>query len=402
MRAVWITRSFLDYRIPVYRELSSLLGGNLSLIYNAEVIPDRVRVKATEHFCEKAIGMRGEWRIGRRIYTNLLANSAIRVPWQPHLLHEVRRNRPDVMITDGFFQWTASAIWLRMKGESAHVLCYERTAHTERNAQWYRKYYRQWALRYVDSMCCNGRLCGEYAIKMGMPKERIIYGHMAADTEGLSQQVGQVSQEQINDFRNGLSINGICLIYVGQMIPRKGVRQLLMAWSDIRAPLDSQATLLLVGDGPEKTELEAFCRHRGLKNVRFAGAVDYDKLPLYYASADALVIPTLEDNWSLVVPEAMSCGLPILCSKYNGCWPELVQEGRNGWVFDPLAPADIIRCLKECLASKNKLTSMAMESRIIVQEHSPRHAAIAIFRACQLAVAARCPEKVSSAAYHES
>ena len=141
MRAVWITRSFLDYRVPVYRELSAVMGGDFALIYNADVVPPRVRAKACAALGENAIGLCGEWRVGSKVVVNRAANSGIRVPWQPGLLRTVRSYKPDVVITDGFFQWTAAALWLRWRDHVPHVLCYERTAHTERNAQWYRRLY---------------------------------------------------------------------------------------------------------------------------------------------------------------------------------------------------------------------------------------------------------------------
>ena len=82
-------------------------------------------------------------------------------------------------------------------------------------------------------------------------------------------------------------------------------------------------------------------RELQLSNVLFTGAIPYEDTALYYSLADIFVMPSLEDKWSLVVPEAMSLGLPILCSIYNGCWPELVREGENGWVFDPQKPEEL-------------------------------------------------------------
>ena len=196
-----------------------------------------------------------------------------------------------------------------------------------------------------------------------------------------------------------------------------------------------------MGDGPERQSLEQSAKSKGL-NVRFIGPVDYDKLAPYYAAADAFIIPTLEDNWSLVVPEAMACGLPILCSKYNGCWPELVQEGRNGWVFDPLDPADTVRCLAQCARLKAEsrkqkaesaeacadapthrrpdapatadqfqlsafqhfsfqkpsiLQQMGEQSREILKDHTPRKAAEAIYRACEIAIKHRSAKALTSA-----
>ena len=396
MRAVWVTRSFLDYRVPVYSALSSLLEKQLAVIYNAEAVPERAQSKLRAALGDNAIGLTGERCLGPNVVVNRAANSTIRLPWQPGLLREVCRHKPEVLISDGFFQWTAAALWSRVKYGVPHVLCYERTAHTERNAQWYRRLYRKWALRYVDAMCCNGRLCREYAEGFGMAAERITCGHMAADTYGLKAALNSVTPGAVQDLRCRFDLSGTCLLYVGRLTVRKGLWQLLTAWSRLEPSSASRASVLLVGCGSERTRLESFCQANHLTNVHFVGAVDYDNLAPYYAAADAFVIPTLEDNWSLVVPEAMTCGLPVLCSKYNGCWPELVQEGRNGWVFDPLSPADMLRCLEECLRSKTRLASMGQESLALVRDHTPKKAAAAVFEACRLALAARSPARIVS------
>ncbi len=196
----------------------------------------------------------------------------------------------------------------------------------------------------------------------------------------------KIVPQDISDLRWRLSLKGTCLLYVGRLTREKGLRQLLGAWAEMKPGLNQNASLLLVGSGPDRDFLENTCKVQGLNNVRFTGAIDYDDLALFYAVASAFVIPTLEDNWSLVVPEALACGLPVLCSKYNGCWPELVQEGRNGWVFDPLDPVDTVRCLEECVRSEMKLTSMGSESTRLIRDYTPRKAAESVLKACELAM----------------
>jgi len=176
---------------------------------------------------------------------------------------------------------------------------------------------------------------------------------------------------------------------VGGLVPRKGVAELLRAWTVLAGQVPSHAaTLLLVGDGPQREELERYCVTHELANVRFTGAVDYDALGPYYRAADAFVIPTLSDNWSLVVPEAMACGLPILCSKYNGCWPELVAPA-NGWVFDPLDVDDMVTCLRKCIQARDTLRDMGRKSLEIIGNHTPRHAAEVILKTCAIAMRSR-------------
>jgi len=264
-------------------------------------------------------------------------------------------------------------------------MCYERTTHTERNAQRHRVAYRKWVMRWIDAMCCNGRLSGEYAQSLGFPAERITYGHMVADVDGMKQAVERVSDSQVMALKARLDLRGLVFLYVGRLVPRKGIDELLRAWRVFSSESQSgAATLLLVGDGACRSDLEQSCATHRLGNVRFAGAVDYDMLAPYYKVADVFVIATLEDNWSLVVPEAMACGLPVLCSKYNGCWPEYVTPA-NGWVFDPLDRRDTVACLRQCLAASDRLSEMGETSQKIILNHTAKQAAAAIMNACGIA-----------------
>jgi glycosyltransferase involved in cell wall biosynthesis len=236
-------------------------------------------------------------------------------------------------------------------------------------------------------MCCNGKLCGEYAQSLGFPEEKITYGHMVADSTSLQNSSAKVTDKQVSDLRTKYDLKGTILLYVGRLIPRKGLIKLLNAWKRFISGISAdKATLLLVGDGPQRGELEQYIKENNLNNVRFTGSVDYDSLAPYYKAAYAFIIPTLEDNWSLVVPEAMACGLPILCSKYNGCWPELVHPGENGWVFDPLDHKDVLQCLKKCIELKSRLPQMGEKSKVIVSDHTPVKAAESILRACKIAM----------------
>jgi len=392
LRITWVARSFLDYRIPVFQSLAELVGQNLKIIFSEDYVPDRVCSKAKRVFGERAIALSGEWKLGPEDRDGM-ANSRLSIRFHPGLFHAIADSEPDVVIGDGFFKWTFAALLHRIMKGTPIVLCYERTFHTERNAQWYRTFYRRQVVRLTDAMCCNGKLCGEYSQWLGMAPERITYGHMAADTHGLAQKGSAVLPSTIESLRRKWQIQGLLLLYVGRLIALKGVRQLLRAWTLFENMHPEDITLVLVGDGELSGELKALCRQKNLKRVRFIGPVDYDEIAQYFAAADALIMPSLEDNWSLVVPEAMACGLPILCSEYNGCWPELVKSGENGWVFDPLDSRDILRVLRFCLENSEDLKSMGVKSQQIVSQYSPENAARSILHACQIALARK--EKTS-------
>lgn len=385
LKAIYVTRSFLDYSVPVFKELSDLFNGKLHVIFSSDYVPDRVTRRIIAVLGERAIGMRGERRIGPNEDTGF-ANSTYRLVYQPGLIKQISSIKPDVLIGDGFFQWTFYAYLYKLWRATPLVVCYERTFHTERKAQWIRTAYRRFVLRYIDSMCCNGTLCSEYTQWLGMPINRITTGHMVASTESMAEQAATVSDIERKSLRQNWGEHEIVFLSVGRLIQLKGYRELLQAWAMLQQKVSHFAALVIVGSGPEEENLKNIVQSLSLKSVFFVPHVDYDQIAKYYASADVLVMPTLEDNWSLVVPEAMACGLPVLCSKYNGCWPELIKPDVNGWVFDPLCVEDTCNTLHKCLEAKNHLKEMGTESKAIVSQFTPSHAAKAILDACQIAI----------------
>ena len=127
----------------------------------------------------------------------------------------------------------------------------------------------------------------------------------------------------------------ISLVYAGLLIPRKGILEflrLLSAWAQ-RHPY-RRIEFQIAGDGPQRAALDAVSRPPNLA-VRFLGNVAYDELPHVYGRSSILVLPTLEDEWGVVVNEAMAAGLPILGSVYSQAVEELVIDGKTGWTFVP-------------------------------------------------------------------
>lgn len=386
MHITYVARSFLDYRIPVFQALNTMLDGRFHIIYSADYVPNRVHDKAKQALGDHAIGMRGEKRIGPNEFAGF-ANSAVRIVYQPGLISEITKTKPDVLIGDGFFQWTSFALLYKLIKKIPLVLCYERTFHTERNAQWVRTAYRRFVLNFVDAMSCNGQLSSEYTQRLGMPTSRITTGHMVADTENLKQQIASVLASKCERLRKMWGDKNLVFLAVGKLIKRKGLKQLLLGWALLQEKMRSNPALVIIGTGPEENALRNLAKEKNLKSVYFPGSIDYDDIAQYYAAADVFVMPTLEDNWSLVVPEAMVCGLPVLCSKYNGCYPELVRSGENGWVFDPLNEQETFQALKRCIEKNARLKQMGQRSKEIVSAYSPRSAAKAILDACKIAMA---------------
>lgn len=379
MKIVWSTLWFLDYRIPVFKELSKIENVDFYLIYNKEVNSESINQKVQAALGDHAIPMTGEKRLGSDSVSGF-ANKDFRIPYQPGLVKQIRKLNPDVMVSDGFFQWTYAPLYLKATKAIPHVMCYERTAYTERNAQLIRKLYRKLALKWIDVICCSGKLCGEYVESLGFDRKNITFGHMVADTHGMIKE-----STLVDSLRQKLGINSMVYLFVGQMIERKGVMNLLRAWNDFTSGITDKPSLLLIGSGVQDDLIRAEIKDQKLDTVKFIGRINYDDIADFYQIADILIVPTLEDNWSLVVPEAMSCGLPVITSLYNGCWPELVQT-QNGWVMDPLDHGNFVKTLIESYTHRSDFKTMGQASLEIVKNFTPATAARNVYDSCQKAI----------------
>jgi len=114
---------------------------------------------------------------------------------------------------------------------------------------------------------------------------------------------------------------------------QKGLQRFL---ETVREVWPSWVTMCIAGDGPDKDNLNRWLQGSSLSSkVRLMGQLKTSELVELLAAADIFVLPSMLDPNPLSVIEALWAELPIMLSQRCGNWPEAVEIGNNGWVFDP-------------------------------------------------------------------
>lgn len=131
--------------------------------------------------------------------------------------------------------------------------------------------------------------------------------------------------------KHGLPIDLPMILFCGKFLTQKRPLDLLRAFALFRNQLE--ASLVFVGEGPLKGEMERFIAERRLANVYFLGFRNQGELPACYAMADVFVLPSGFEPWGLVVNEAMCFGLPVIASNQVGAAADLVRHGENGFRY---------------------------------------------------------------------
>ncbi len=132
----------------------------------------------------------------------------------------------------------------------------------------------------------------------------------------------------------GLSDDDFVILYVGILVERKRVEDLIAAAAQLR-PCHPHLKLIVAGEGELRKGLEAQVAQKGLKGtVIFPGRVPDDILPAIYALADVFVLPSSEEGLGVVLLEAMASGKPVIASRTSGIL-SVVDDRRTGLLFEP-------------------------------------------------------------------
>jgi glycosyltransferase involved in cell wall biosynthesis len=131
------------------------------------------------------------------------------------------------------------------------------------------------------------------------------------------------------------------LLYVGRLGAEKEIEQIKPVLAAIPG-----ARLAIVGNGPHRAELESYFAGT---NTYFVGYLAGVELAAAYAVADAFIFPSRTETLGLVLLEAMAAGCPVVAARSGGI-PDIVTDGKNGYLFDPNDPEGAIVATQKLLA----------------------------------------------------
>jgi glycosyltransferase involved in cell wall biosynthesis len=172
------------------------------------------------------------------------------------------------------------------------------------------------------------------------------------------------------------------IVTVGRLVPWKQLNHLIEAVSECE-----DAGLVIVGDGPERSRLEALARQRQLADrVYFAGQRSKEETFGLMSACDLFVLNSTYEGFPHVVLEAMSAGLPVVATEVGGT-PELVRDGENGLLIAANANGALSKTLMKLVTSseeRQRLAAGAQETTQRFRRSTMIEATEATLRACAL------------------
>ena len=218
-------------------------------------------------------------------------------------------------------------------------------------------------LRLADCIVVVNREVERFVLALGIPATRVVRIPNAVETSQFYPASG--AEEMATRRRLDLPAGKTIVLYVGRLEPVKGLDILLRAWALLPEHVRVNALLLIVGGGPEHEKLLGLADSLGVhESVLLTGSKQ--DVRDYYWAADIFVLPSRAEGLSNAMIEAMACGLPVVASNVGGA-PDMVEEGKNGTLFEAESHNELAQKLASMFAMQNRWIEMGALARQSVE-----------------------------------
>jgi len=341
-RVAWLTSGFSPYRVPLWNALCDIVPTKVFLLSEQEKIRQWKRD-------DSALRVGLESIPGKQIYIG-------RLDWSLNVSYFSVHRRlsaydPDALVIDGYESpgYWAGLRWARRHSITSVMHSGTTNLSSVMGGVSLFDFVKTQFVKRFDAYYTYGKYAAEYLVGHGANESRIVIGQNLSDTTMTA------TCDRLSGRPNP------SLLYVGQLIPRKGVLEMLQALSGLK---DISWDCTIVGSGPLQPQIDSEIKSHGLEaRVTLAGSRDAVETALLYRQHDILVMPSLREVWGLVTNEALLSGLFVVGSNHAASCMELIQEGINGVLVDP-TPAGIregLRCaLTMPLPKRTQIRQTAM------------------------------------------
>jgi len=226
---------------------------------------------------------------------------------------------------------------------------------------------KQQLMALFDSALVGGNPQKRYVASFGLSQKKIFTGYDAVDNDYFSSRADEI-RGRADEIRARFDLPEHYFLSLGRFVTKKNLATLIRAYRMfLNANPETRTHLVMVGSGEEDSALRKLCHElrlpvydkgnsgssdvvekagqdEGAPGIHFYGFRQIEDNLVFYSLADAFVLPSLWEEWGLVVNEAMASGLPVIVSETAGCAEDLLLAGRLA------APPRLSENQRECLA----------------------------------------------------
>lgn len=384
-RLAIITTHPIQYQVPWFRRLAQ--GGEIDLTVFFCMLPD-ARQQGD------GFGVEFQWDVPLlEGYPYRVLNNVARQPSltafsgcdTPEVGEIVKRGGYDAVLVNGWVVKSClQALWACRRHGIPCIVRGESNALRPR--AWHKRLVHRLLLSQYSAFLAIGKANREFYLQNGVRASRIFMTPYGVDNAWFSSHAAGVRDLRADIRRQwGIDPDAFVFLFSGKLIPKKRPLDIIRAMAEVRdnAAVKKKAHLLVAGDGALRGACVELARTLQIP-VTFAGFLNQQAMPRAYVASDCLVLPSDNgETWGLVVNEAMASGLPAVVSDQVGCHPDLIVQGKTGFVFPCGNIQALSRCLADMAATPLQCRKMGESATVRVSGYTDEAVAAGIVKALE-------------------
>ena len=372
MKHLFFANILPPYRIGLYNKISEKLNGNIKFYFDSYSETNR-----KWNSFDNSIKFKYEildsfkFHFSTKTSNNTKSFHTIYFPFK--VLKTCFSEKPDTIVSLEMGLRSISCIIYSKIYKKKVFMLSEVTEQSEQKISILKKIIRKFIIKYINGGIAHGLSSFNYLVKLGLSHDKIIISPDAVDNDFF---ISESKKYTKTDLRRNLKIDydAFVFLYVGQFIHRKGIDILFSVMQDLKEQ-EKQKKIVVLIVGGSRSELENVIENFDENFFRLAEFKQIYQLVPYYIVSDCLIFPTRQDVWGMVVNESIACGLTVVVSKYAGCSIDLIEDEKNGYIFDPLDRNSFLQILEKCLNNQYELKLFAERAKEKLKIYNHENAA---------------------------
>ena len=290
----------------------------------------------------------------------------------PSLERRIEDWNPDVLLVVGWNYKSHLGIMRHFKGRVPILFKGDSTLIDERPGirRLLRRIFLKWVYWHIDYALYVGENNKAYFLAHGIKESQLYFVPHAVDNDRFAEPHEEY-EKAAGKWRAelGISDNDAVFLFAGKLEPKKNPGFMLKM---ARSILSEHYKFVIVGNGILEDELKKDAAND--KRIIFLGFQNQQIMPVLYRVGDIFVLPSTGpgETWGLSINEAMACKRPVIVSRKVGCAPDLVVEGKTGWIAetDSKNGETLMFKLSDLLGEENKFRPLGENAFEKIKQYS--------------------------------
>ena len=293
-------------------------------------------------------------------------------------LATVSNLNPDIVAVAGYAEFSVLLIVLWAKIKRKKVILLSASKENDAPRPWWKEKIKSFILKCYDAALVGGKPQKRYLEKLGMSSDTIFTGYNVVGNENFHpDKIKSLAAPYQKSY----------FLAINRFVPKKNLSRLISAYAEYRKSTSNEPwDLILCGDGELRCQVEQQITELGLeKYIYLPGFLQQTELLPYFAHASCFIHASTQEQWGLVVNEAMAAGLPVLVSNRCGCFEDLIIEGVNGFGFNPEDTQQLTNLMLKVTSGNIDLEQIGQAALNHIQKFSPDYFAQGLKQAIEYA-----------------